>query len=107
MNDYVKIEIKNPTIITSDKSDIELIVSFLNSVDCKKNIFEDDTLKSPEVMIHLIKADNSYDTITVWGGAYKADTYIHYNNTQYKLNSREDFYKQFDEIKTGIQTQLN
>lgn len=36
MNDYVKIEIKNPAIITSDKSDIELIVSFLNSVDCKK-----------------------------------------------------------------------
>ena len=93
------VAIKSPThsnLQTEDKNKIKLIVEWFNITNCSKLHKRAMTIKSPVMMLHFMKSDDSYDTITVWGDAQKTNIYIYNHVIRYTIEDTTDFFQSLE-----------
>ena len=93
------VAIKSPThsnLQTEDKNKIKLIVEWFNNTNCSKLHKRAMTIKSPIMMLHFMKSDDSYDTITVWEDAQKPNIYIYNHVIRYTIEDTTDFFQSLE-----------
>ncbi len=106
LNAELYVETKSPTnnnLQTRDKNKIKSIIEWLNNTNCSKISKGAMTTKSPIIMIHFMKADGSYDSISIWEDAQTPNMYIYDNSIQYKIEDIDDFFRRFEELAITVQ----
>lgn len=87
---------------TNNPEKISYIVDFFNANKFYKTFKRVDTLASPEIIMILVKKDGTTENIEIYGGAWKDELYLLYNDTQYKIKKIDKFYENIEALSRKV-----